>query len=79
MNSSTKATSARGTERVYQRRWMHGGVAGTVIGVDRDGRLVACADGVVAMRELQLPGRKKMTTEAFVAGHPIATGTRLNQ
>jgi len=53
------------------------GHAGQVLGVDRDGLVVACGSGAVALAELQLPGRKRMPVGALVAGRPIPTGTKL--
>jgi methionyl-tRNA formyltransferase len=54
------------------------GEAGRVLGVDRDGLIVACGGGgAVALGELQLPGRKRMAAKALVAGRPIAPGTIL--
>jgi methionyl-tRNA formyltransferase len=53
------------------------GEPGTVIGADRDGLLVACGADVVAFGELQLPGKKRMSAQALLAGHPIPTKTKL--
>jgi methionyl-tRNA formyltransferase len=53
------------------------GAPGAVIGADRDGLLVACGDGVVGIGELQLPGRKRMSARALLAGHAIPVGTVL--
>jgi methionyl-tRNA formyltransferase len=53
------------------------GAAGTVMGLDRDGLLVACGQGAVGIAELQLPGRKRMPARALLAGRPIPTGTKL--
>ncbi len=53
------------------------GVAGTVLGVGEQGLVVACGEGAVALRELQLPGRKRMPARGLVAGRPIAPGTQL--
>ncbi|HEY3357038.1 MAG TPA: methionyl-tRNA formyltransferase [Polyangia bacterium] len=53
------------------------GAPGAVLGADRDGLLVACGDGVVAFRELQAPGRKRLPAHAFLAGRPVAPGTVL--
>jgi methionyl-tRNA formyltransferase len=54
-----------------------GGPAGTVMGADRDGLLIACGEGAIGVGELQLPGRKRMPARALLAGNPIAIGTRL--
>jgi methionyl-tRNA formyltransferase len=53
------------------------GAPGEVLAADRDGLVVACGEGALALGELQLPGRKRMTVSAFVAGRPLAPGTRL--
>jgi methionyl-tRNA formyltransferase len=54
-----------------------GGAAGVVMGADRDGLLVGCGEGAIAVGELQLPGGKRMPARALLAGRPIPTGTRL--
>jgi methionyl-tRNA formyltransferase len=54
-----------------------GGAPGTVLGADRDGLLVACGEGAVGLRELQLPGRKRLPAAAFLAGRPLPPGTVL--
>lgn len=51
--------------------------AGVVMDVDRDGLLVGCGDGAVALAELQLAGRKRMPAKALVQGRDIPRGTRL--
>jgi methionyl-tRNA formyltransferase len=53
------------------------GAPGEVLAADREGLVVACGDGAVALAELQLPGRKRLPVPAFVAGKPIAVGTKL--
>ena len=53
-------------ERAGQR-----GQPGQVLGADTDGLRVACADGVVALLEVQEPGRKRLSAEAFVAGRGV--------
>ncbi|MEZ4400538.1 MAG: methionyl-tRNA formyltransferase [Kofleriaceae bacterium] len=47
---------------------------GTVVAIDADGAHVACADGVVVVRELQLPGRKRMTARDLANGRRLAIG-----
>jgi methionyl-tRNA formyltransferase len=54
-----------------------GGAPGEVLGADRDGLIVACGEGALAIAELQLPGRKRMAAQALLAGRPIPPGTRL--
>jgi methionyl-tRNA formyltransferase len=53
------------------------GEPGVVMDVDRDGLVVGCGDGSVALGELQLAGRKRMLARALVQGRPIPRGTRL--
>jgi methionyl-tRNA formyltransferase len=51
-----------------------GGATGTVLAVDGEGAHVAAGDGVVVIREIQAPGRKRMTAQQFAAGRGIAVG-----
>jgi methionyl-tRNA formyltransferase len=53
------------------------GAPGVVLGADREGLWVGCGEGVVALAELQLPGRKRMEARALLAGRPIPPGTKL--
>ncbi len=51
-------------------------IGGTVL--EADGRLlVACGQGVLELTEVQLEGRKRMTTGDFLRGYPITVGTVL--
>ncbi|MBK9033369.1 MAG: methionyl-tRNA formyltransferase [Myxococcales bacterium] len=52
-------------------------VPGTVIAIDDDGAHVACADGVVVIRELQLPGRKRLRARDLANGRRLAVGDLL--
>jgi len=54
-----------------------GGAPGEVLGADPRGLLVACAEGAVWIRELQLPGRRRIPADALLSGHPINPGTLL--
>lgn len=54
-----------------------GGAPGEVLGADQRGLLVACGEGALWIRELQLPGRRRMPADALLSGHPIDPGTRL--
>jgi methionyl-tRNA formyltransferase len=47
---------------------------GTVLAIDGDGAHVATADGHVVIRELQAPGRKRMTAQQMAAGRGIVVG-----
>jgi methionyl-tRNA formyltransferase len=67
------------TLKVFGARLAEGrGAPGEVLGVDREGLVVACGEGAVAFAELQLPGRKRLPAKALVAGRPIPPGTRLS-
>lgn len=55
------------------------GAPGEVLAADDRGLLVGCGEGGVWIRELQLPGRRRMSAASLVAGHPIPTGTRLGE
>ena len=50
------------------------GPSGRVLAIDGDGAHVACGDGAVVIRELQLPGRKRLAAAQVAAGRGIAVG-----
>jgi methionyl-tRNA formyltransferase len=54
----------------------HGGEPGTVLEIDRAGILVACGEGALRLTELQRPGGKRLSSRDFLAGFPIARGSR---
>ena len=43
------------------------GIPGTVLSADRDGIVVSCGDGAVLMRELQRPGKGRVSAQEFAA------------
>jgi methionyl-tRNA formyltransferase len=47
---------------------------GTVLAIDERGAIVACASGAVALRELQLPARRRMAAREVAAGRAITVG-----
>ena len=49
---------------------------GAVVEAVGDRLLVATGAGALAIRELQLEGRRPMTSRDFLAGHPVAEGDR---
>ncbi len=53
------------------------GKPGEVLGTDKDGLIVACGEGAVALAEVQVAGRRRMHAAAFVSGRPIPPGTVL--
>ena len=50
---------------------------GTVIAADRDGVRIACGNGSLLVRELQLAGRKRLGAADFLRGCPLQPGTGL--
>ncbi len=47
---------------------------GTVIAIDERGAVVVCRGGALAVRELQLPARRRMTARELAGGRAIAVG-----
>ena len=54
------------------------GEPGSVLATASDGIVVACGQGAVRLEELQLDGKKRVEAAAFLAGHPLPTGTRFD-
>jgi methionyl-tRNA formyltransferase len=50
------------------------GVPGTVLAIDKDGLHVAAGTGAVVIKELQVPGRKRLTAREVAAGRGVAVG-----
>jgi methionyl-tRNA formyltransferase len=53
------------------------GAPGTVLAAQDGAIRVACGRGALALREVQPAGGKRMAAAAFLAGRPLAPGTRL--
>ncbi|MBH5329410.1 methionyl-tRNA formyltransferase [Eikenella sp. S3360] len=53
-----------------------GGEAGSVLQADKNGIQVACGSGSLLIQTLQPAGSARMEAAAFLAGHPIAAGSR---
>ena len=53
------------------------GAPGIVARADAAGILVACGEGALNVTALQRAGGRKLSAAAFLAGHAVATGTRL--
>lgn len=51
--------------------------AGSVLGSDDEGLLVACGSGVLRLRRLQRPGGRMLAAGDFLRGFPVAPGTVL--
>ena len=49
---------------------------GCVIAVTKQDIFVSCGTGVLAIEELQMSGKKRMTSREFLAGKKLATGTQ---
>ena len=52
-------------------------VPGTVVTVEKEHFLVQTGDGLLAVEELQIPGKKRMETSAFLRGYTFEEGTVL--
>jgi methionyl-tRNA formyltransferase len=50
---------------------------GCLLCSDKDGIVVACGEGALKIRELQLEGGRRMTAQEFLLGHPLKPGGRL--
>ena len=56
-----------------------GVLPGTVIEVTKDSILVQAGNGSLKITELQIPGKKRMDTAAFLRGYSIEEGTVFTQ
>lgn len=50
------------------------GQSGMVLTANQDGIVVACGEDAICITQLQISGSKRMTAEAFLAGHQIVIG-----
>lgn len=50
---------------------------GQIMELRKDSLVVATGDGALVIKELQLEGKKRMTTDAFLRGYSLAPGTIL--
>lgn len=50
---------------------------GSIIKADKNGIYVACGEDVLVLKEIQLEGKKRMETDAFLRGFKVEPGTRL--
>jgi methionyl-tRNA formyltransferase len=53
------------------------GAPGRILGADRTGVRIACAQGVLVLTHLQRPGGKMLPAGEFLAGFPLAVGETL--
>ena len=52
---------------------------GSIIRKGKNGLLVQTGDGLLALKELQLEGKKRMDTAAFLNGYPLEEGQKLGE
>ena len=53
------------------------GEPGSILAPATDAVRIACGSGVLAVRELQLPGKKRLAAADFLRGCPLPVGSRL--
>jgi methionyl-tRNA formyltransferase len=74
------ATALLGGEplKLWQARPVPGqGMPGRVLAVDKAQFTVACGEGALAITEVQKAGGRRQPVAAFLAGHPLRAGDRL--
>lgn len=54
-----------------------GSVPGEIIKINKDSFEVMTGDGILAVKELQLEGKKRLPADAFLRGYPVKAGTKL--
>ncbi len=54
-----------------------GKAPGTIVSASKDGVRIACGEGVLVVRALQLPGKKRLCAADFIRGNALAEGTAL--
>lgn len=52
---------------------------GTIVAADSEGVRIACGDGILLVRELQLPGKKRLSAADFLRGRALPPGTILGE
>lgn len=52
---------------------------GCILKAGKDGLLVQAGNGILALLEVQLEGKKRMTTDAFLRGYAVEEGTYLKR
>jgi methionyl-tRNA formyltransferase len=65
--------------RAYLTDGTAGRGVGTVLHINDHGLHISCHGGVVAVREIQIPGRKRVTAKELAAGRGIAIGDKLTK
>ena len=59
--------------------WRAKAEPGTVLSVEKDSFTVQTGNGVLRVLELQMPGKKRMDTGAFLRGYTIESGVKFTQ
>lgn len=54
-----------------------GGSPGQILAADKTGVVVACGQGALRLLELQIEGGRRLSAQAFLAGHPIKPNSHL--
>ncbi len=73
------ASSVLGNEAVklWRAKVVDGhGTPGDILAAGDGGIVVACGDRALCVTELQRPGGRRASAAQFLAGHPIAPGSR---
>lgn len=52
---------------------------GCIVAVTKDAMEIQTGTGILALKEVQLEGKKRMTTDAFLRGYPVEEGTYLKR
>ncbi|WP_122643459.1 methionyl-tRNA formyltransferase [Luxibacter massiliensis] len=58
-----------------QEQKIHPAEPGTVLAAEKDSLAVQTGEGILYIRQLQIPGKKRMETSSFLRGYHIETGT----
>ncbi|WDV47638.1 methionyl-tRNA formyltransferase [Clostridiaceae bacterium M8S5] len=53
------------------------GEVGQILSANSDGIKVKCNDGIIAIKELQMPGKRRMNIKEFLAGNTVEIGSKL--
>ncbi len=74
-----QALFAGQTVKLWAARPVAGsGEIGRILAVDRQQVVIACAEGALAVSELQKAGGKRLPVQQFLAGHPLKVGDRFD-
>ncbi|MBT8396970.1 MAG: methionyl-tRNA formyltransferase [Gemmatimonadetes bacterium] len=75
--SSLGGTAVKLFQPSPEPEFTHGALPGTVLRAGpEEGVLVACGSGAIRIGEIQSSGKKRMSSSAWLLGHPLPEGTR---